>query len=116
MYKQITIKTLKNQGQKNTNIARQIGCHRNTIRNILLKKNVVAKQSRNRSLYFFPLQKKIKELLGKKITKLRIYEILVEEHGINRTYDSLCKYIKKNFLKNLRLMEPRILLLEKKQK
>jgi len=36
MYKQVTIHTLKKQGEKNTTIARQLGCYRNTVRNILL--------------------------------------------------------------------------------
>jgi len=99
MYKQITIKTLSNQGQKNTGIARQIGCHRNTVRNILLKKKVIAKQVRSRSSYFSPLREKIKELLDKKITRLRIYEILQEEYEFKRDYSTLCKYIKKEFPK-----------------
>jgi IS30 family transposase len=35
MYEQITIKTLHKQGIRKSQIARQLGCHRNTINNIL---------------------------------------------------------------------------------
>ena len=99
MYKQITIKTLKNQGQKNAGIARQIGCHRNTVRNILQRKKLILKQARDRSSYFNSLRDKIEKLLDKKISRLRVYEILQEEYGINRTYDSLCKYVQREFPK-----------------
>lgn len=97
MYQQITIKTLKKQGEKNTAIAGQIGCHRNTVRNILLREKLVAKQTRNKASYFDSFHDKIKELLDKKVTRLRIWEILTEEDGMQRAYDSLCKYIKKEF-------------------
>ena len=51
MYKQVTIHTLKKQGEKNTKIAGQLGCHRNTVRNILLKKGFVEKQTRDKPSY-----------------------------------------------------------------
>ena len=35
MYKQITIQTLHKQGVKQADIAKQLGCHRNTVRNVL---------------------------------------------------------------------------------
>jgi len=97
MYKQITIHTLKDQGEKNTTIARQLGCHRNTVRNILLRKRFIEKQTRNKPSYFDSFHDKIRELLGKQITRLRIWEILSEEEGLQRTYASLCKYINKEF-------------------
>ena len=39
MYKQITIKTLHKQGLKQSAIAKQLGCHRHTIANILQREN-----------------------------------------------------------------------------
>jgi IS30 family transposase len=38
MYKQITIQTLHKQGIRKSQIARQLGCHRNTINNVLERK------------------------------------------------------------------------------
>jgi len=96
MYQQITIKTLKKQGEKNTVIADRLGCHRNTVRNVLQKKLVI-KQTRNKPSHFDSYREKIKEFLDKKVTRLRIHEILTEEYGFKRTYDSLCKYVKKEF-------------------
>lgn len=46
MYKQITIKTLHNQGEKNADIARQLGCHRNTVGNIIARAELIEKQTR----------------------------------------------------------------------
>lgn len=60
---------------------------------------MVVKQTRNKPSYFDAYREKIKELLDKKITRLRIHEILTEAHGFGRTYDSLCKYIQKEFPK-----------------
>jgi len=48
MYKQITIKTLKKQGIKNTEIARSIGCHRNTVFNVLERENFIEIQTRQK--------------------------------------------------------------------
>lgn len=99
MYQQITIKTLSKQGVKQTEIARELGCHRNTVRNIIHKEKVTEKQTRSKSSYFDPYHGRIKEWLDKKVSNLRIYELLKEMHGISRTYDSLCKYIQKEFPK-----------------
>jgi transposase len=94
MYQQITIKTLHNQGVRNTQIAKDLGCHRNTVVNVL-QRNVIEKQTRSKPSVFSSLQPKIKELLDKKITNIRIFEILTEEYGIKSTYVNLCKYIQK---------------------
>ena len=99
MYQQITIKTLARQGVKQIEIARELGCHRNTVRNIIHNKTVTEKQARNKSSYFDPYHDRIKEWLDKKVSHLRIYELLQESDGITRTYDSLCKYIQKQFPK-----------------
>lgn len=97
MYQQITIKTLVKQGVKQTEIARELGCHRNTVRNIIHKEKVTEKQTRNKTSYFDPYHDQIKQWLDKKVSHLRIYELLKESYGITRTYDSLCKYIQKQF-------------------
>lgn len=99
MYQQITIKTLKNQGKTNKDIAVELNCHRNTVANILSREKVIEKQTRERPSYFDRFYDLIKEYLEKKISRLRIWEILKAEQMIDRTYDSLCKYIQSNFPK-----------------
>src|SRR6266705_1714185 len=99
MYEQITIKTLHKQGTKKSQIARQLGCHRNTVNNVLERKTVSEKQTRVKSSIFDPYKEKIKELLDKDVTRVRIHEILTEEYGISIAYDSLRKYVKKHLPK-----------------
>lgn len=101
MYKQITIKTLHNQGEKKSHIALELGCHRNTVANIVKRDKVIEKQSRARSSVFDPYKQKIQEYLDKKISRLRIFEILVEEYGLKITYINLCKYIQNQFPKRV---------------
>lgn len=98
MYQQITIKTLAKQNKKKTDIASELGCHRNTVRNII-NRPVIEKTTRNKPSYFNQYRDQIKELLDKKVSQLRIHELLVEEHQLSRTYDSLSKYIRKEFPK-----------------
>jgi transposase len=99
MYHQITIKTLAQQGEKRSTIARQLDCHRNTVRNVINRDGIIKKQSRNKSSFFDPYKKQIKTWLDQKVSRLRIYEMLQEEYGIERNYDTLCKYIQKHFPK-----------------
>lgn len=99
MYQQITIKTLAKQGVKQTEIARNLGCHRNTVRNVIHKDQVIEKQTRDRPSYFDPYRNQIKAWIEKDVSNLRMYEILKETYGISHTYDSLCKYIQKQFPK-----------------
>lgn len=99
MYQQITIKTLAKQGVKQTEIARNLGCHRNTVRNIIHIDRVIEKQTRDKPSYFAPYHDQIKAWAEKDVSNLRMYEILKETYGITRTYDSLCKYIQKQFPK-----------------
>ncbi|PJA72149.1 hypothetical protein CO152_02955 [bacterium CG_4_9_14_3_um_filter_33_26] len=98
MYQQITIKTLALQHKKQTEIATELGCHRNTVRNII-NRPVVEKPTRNRPSYFNQYRDQIKEWLTKKVSQLRIHEILVETYQVKQTYDSLSKYIRKDFPK-----------------
>lgn len=99
MYKQITIKTLKKQGIKNTEIARSIGCHRNTVLNVLERPNFIEYQTRQKGSLFDPYQEQIKEWIEKKTSILRMFEILTQTHGIKSTYVNLCKYIQAHFPK-----------------
>ncbi len=97
MYQQITIQTLAKQGRKKADIARELGCHRNTVRNIILVGSAREKQTREKPSYFASYHDQIKEWADKKVSNLRMYEILTEVHHVTRTYDSLCKYIQKEF-------------------
>lgn len=99
MYQQITIKTLDKQGVKQSEIAKQLGCHRHTIANVLQRENFIEKQTRQKGSLFDPYQPQIKEWIEQKISILRMYEILAETHGISSTYVNLCKYIQVRFPK-----------------
>lgn len=99
MYQQITIKTLHKQGKKKTQIAKEMDCHRNTVRNVINRDGVITKQTRNKSSGLDIYQDQIEKWLKDKVTRRRMYEILVEEYGLDRSYDSLCKYIQKQFPK-----------------
>lgn len=98
MYEQITIKTLAKQNKKQTEIAAEMGCHRNTVRNIV-NHPVIEKATRNKSSYFDQYHDKIKVWQDKGVSHLRIFELLGETCKLERNYDSLCKYIRKEFPK-----------------
>lgn len=76
-----------------------MGCHRNTVRNVLGRGNIIEKQTRDKSSGFTPYKTRIQELLDGDITRRRIYEMLKETHGIENTYHALCKYVQKQFPK-----------------
>lgn len=99
MYKQITIQTLHKQGVQKTQIARELGCHRNTVNNVLQRGKLIEKQTRSKPSCFDPYKTQIKEWIDKKISRLRIHELLRETYRLTRAYDSLCKYIQKQFPK-----------------
>lgn len=99
MYKQITIKTLHQQGTNKTEIARQLGCHRNTVENVLNRETFIEKQTREKGSVFDPYQDQIKEWLTKDISRLRMFEILTETYTVESTYVNLCKYIQARFPK-----------------
>ena len=99
MYQQITVKTLIAQGEKKKDVASQIGCHRNTVYNVL-RREPIETQTRSKPSFFDTYHDTIKKYLkDDRLTRLRIYELLRDEHGVNKTYDSLCKYIQKHFPK-----------------
>ncbi len=99
MYKQITIKTLDKQGLKQSEIARQLDCHRHTVANVLQRENFIEKQTRVKDSVYGAVDTQIKEYLAKdkkdKISNLRIFEILRDEYHVQSTYVNLCKYIQK---------------------
>jgi transposase len=97
MYKQITIKTLHKQGIRQSEIAKQLGCHRNTIRNVLQRKNPIERQTRQKPSSLDVYKEQIKEWMDKEITNLRIHEKLQEEYGVHCTYANVCIYINKRF-------------------
>lgn len=99
MHQQITIKTLHNQGSKNTDIARQLGCHRNTVGNVLHRETFIEKQTRTKGSLFDSYQYQIEEWLKKDISILRQFEMLTETYGVKSTYVNLCKYIQVHFPK-----------------
>jgi transposase len=101
MNKQIAIKTLDKQGVRKVEIARQINCHRNTVRNIVLRKSIIETQTRNKTSACAQHHDIIQKLLEKKVTSLRIYEILQETHGFSKGYDAVRRYINKNFPKQV---------------
>ena len=95
MYTQITIKTLSQQGKGITEIAKMLGCHRNTVSKIINAK-VKEKQTRVRSSVFDAYKAKIEELKRQNISRFRIWEILSGEYGSIPTYNALCKYMQVN--------------------
>lgn len=99
MYKQITIKTLDKQGLKQSEIAKQLDCHRHTVANVLSREHLLEKQTRVKGSLFDPHQLQIKEYLSKKVSILRMFEMLTETHGVKSTYVNLCKYIQARFSK-----------------
>lgn len=95
MYEQITIKTLHKQGKTNTEIADTMGCHRNTITNILNQPEVTEKIQRDKPSSFDTYHTQIKQYLKQNISRFRIWEILKDEYQIKQKYQALCKYVNK---------------------
>lgn len=99
MGQQYTILTLHKQGKTNADIARQLHCNRHTVENVLKRKAVTEKQTRQKSSAVTPYKELIKEWLkNPKITRWRIYEMLQEEHKIKFSYDALRKFVKKHLV------------------
>ncbi len=100
MYQQITVKTLRKQGEAIQDIASSLHCHRNTVRNILSRDSITDKQTRERSSYFSPYKDIIKPFLSRDISRFRIWEILRDAHGSTKSYIALCSYIRREFPKH----------------
>ena len=100
MYQQITIKTLWQQGKTVGEIAKDMNCHRNTVRNII-KREPNGKQARDRFSSFDTYQERVKEMLNKNLSRIRIWQILKDEYETIPTYDALgCTPYTKNLFQN----------------
>ncbi len=99
IYKQITIKTLHKQGVKPSAIVKQMGCCRQTVRNVLQREKIIEKQIRVKPSSFDFHKDQIKAWLDKEITSLRIHELLQENYNTQKTYSALRRYIQKQFPK-----------------
>ena len=100
MYKQITIKTLHKQGVKQSEIAKQIGCHRHTVAQIVGREQLIEQQTREKGSIFDPYKEHIKQMREKKSSVLKIFEILNDTYKVRSTYVNLCKYIQLHFPKH----------------
>lgn len=98
VYEQITIKTLHQQGLKQSEIARQLGCHRNTVRNVL-NQEIRDGQTREKSSGCSPYHETIQGLWEDEVNKIRIHEILRDEYDLQLSYSAVCAYIRKHFPK-----------------
>lgn len=102
MYKQITIKTLFENGMKKAAIASELECHRNTVRNIVKRDGFKDKQSRQKQSLYTPYKNQIETWYKKdKLTRFRIHEKLQEEYQITGSYDALRRFIQKHFPKKI---------------
>jgi len=100
MYKQITIKTLFQQGKKKTAIAEDMKCHRNTVRNIIKRDAPKETQVREKNSQYNQYKQIIEPWYKKdKLSYLRIYKKLQEEYKATGSYDALRRYIQKEFPK-----------------
>lgn len=100
MYKQITIKTLFEQGKKKAAIASELSCHRNTVTNIVKRNTFKEKQTREKQSLYSLYKDQIKIWYEKdKLTRLRIHEKLQDEYQVTGGYDALRRFIQKQFPK-----------------
>jgi transposase len=100
MGQQYTILTLHKQGKTNAQIARDLGCNRHTVENILKRGEVTEKQTRHKPSAVTPYKEQIKEWLkNPKITRRRMYEMLQDEQKVTFSYDALRKFVKKHLVK-----------------
>jgi len=100
MHKRIAIQNYLKIGWQKKDIAKEIGCHRNTVANIA-KENPV-KEKMNRPEKSHPLDEHkefIQDLLTKRLSLVRIHEELIREKNYHKGYDSLRKYVKNKKLK-----------------
>ena len=78
-----------------------MGCHRNTVRNIVKREQPIEKQTREKASGFAIYETQIAEWKKAKLSRLRIYEKLQETYAITLRYDALCKYMQKAFPKEV---------------
>lgn len=97
MYQQITIQTLHKQGKNKNQIADLLGCHRNTIRNVLKREKPIEQLTRSKSSIFDPYKEQIGKWQKEDLSRKRICEKLREECGLYSSYINICKYMQKHF-------------------
>jgi transposase len=97
MNKQTTIKTLHQQGNKNSLIARLVHCHRHTVENTLKRPAIIEKQIRNKSSMLDSYKQTIEQWKNEDISRLRITEKLRDEYELHVSYINVCKYMQKHF-------------------
>jgi transposase len=96
MHKQSSIQTLHKQGKRNADIARIVGCHRNTVWKVIKRDRIIEKQTRRKTSELDVHKEQIEKWLDEDITRVRIYQKLQEGNRIKSTYANLCDYIKKH--------------------
>lgn len=102
MHQQITIKTLHKQNKTNQEIAITMGCHRNTVANVIKRDQPLDKIVRSKNSVFTPYWDTIKNWLEKdQLTMIRIHEKLSEEYEVSGSYDALRRFIRKNMPKQI---------------
>jgi transposase len=102
MHQQITIKTLHKQNKTNQEIASTMGCHRNTVSNVLKRDQPIDKIVRNKDSVFTPYWDAIKNWLeNDQLTMTRIHEKLTEEYEVSGSYDALRRFVRKNMPKRI---------------
>jgi transposase len=96
MHKQSSIQTLHKQGKRNADIARIVGCHRNTVWKAIKRDRIIERQTRRKASELDVHKEQIEKWLEANITRVRIYQKLQEGNRIKSTYANLCEYIKKH--------------------
>src|SRR4030043_2248600 len=95
MHKRFTIKNFIKLGYSKKKISEEMGCHRNTVRNIELENPVKEKVIRNKSNNCWDNHKEfIQELIDKDWSLVLIHQMLFMEKNYQNGYDSLRKYVK----------------------
>lgn len=99
MYQQITIKTLSAQGKSPGQIAQLVGCHRNTVRQVL-RREIKEFQTRDKPSSLTPHHDLITNLLDQQLSLVRIFQKLKDEHQIALVYSTLVKYVRNHVKKS----------------
>lgn len=100
MPQRITIQSLIKLGWEKIDISKEMGCHRNTVRNIGKENPIKEKVSQpNKKHSLDEYRKYIESWLSEGLSFVRIHEKLREERGFQKGYDLLLKYAKSRKLK-----------------
>src|SRR5438105_2600709 len=97
MNQQTSIKTLFQQGVRQSLISRLLGCHRHTVANNLKRTEIIERQTRNKASMLDLYKEQLTSWVKDDLTRRRIYEKLHEEYGLHVSYINVCKYMQKHF-------------------